>query len=56
VPKESQHQFDYLFSLSKEVEYVELVKQAGDVLVGAPHVICCPGPYVDSNCRKSLMQ
>jgi len=33
IPKRVEDQFDYLFSLSKEEEYVQLVKQAGDVLV-----------------------
>jgi hypothetical protein len=35
VPREVQDQFTYLFSLSEEKEYVELVKQAADVPVRA---------------------
>jgi hypothetical protein len=35
VPKQVQDQFAYLFSLSGEKEYVQLLKQAADVPVGA---------------------
>lgn len=35
VPKQVQEQFAYLFSLSKENEYVQLLQQAADVPVGA---------------------
>jgi hypothetical protein len=54
VSKEPQHQFEYLFSLSKEEEYVQLVKQAGDVPVGGSLLLCLQVTYF-GYCRRILM-
>ena len=47
VRKQVQAQFEYLFSLSKQKEYVQLVKQAGHGPVGEIFLVYCQVTYFD---------